>query len=386
MLMSIFTVAVYFYRQAGVSAKSLEIRHIKTRAIYDDVLSDIEYITNMSSDINRTLQTVEVTFIDFLPPPWNISDVLLNYSVFIQEYYEKELNTNITLDLSLVTSEYPIIPYNFLYGYPDFYKKEVFVLNTTNDTSLLSAYELNAWLASDTIQDVIWIEAEDFSGTGFIENDAAAYAGKYVKNWSGNLTQTVDALLDTNYTLWVRSADDNVENHSFRVKVDGVANSFAFGDHGTTGSMDWGWEEGDEFAVAGSTSISLEILGSSTAQADVILLKTTPYSIPYGLSPPNILIDTLIEEPSTVSPTTSSSIAVDINVYAGNLNYSFSGRVNQSALSNWSFVFEDNDTINLTFGGVNVTGVRESGMLLKYFNVSSESYVGLETRLLFNVL
>jgi len=380
MFMSLFAVSVYFYEQTQAEAEALEIRHIKSRAMYDDVYTDIEHIQNMSSDINRTLTDVEIIYSDFLPPPWNITEVLNNYSIFLGDVYEKELNTNLDMNVSERVPEYPMVPFWYVYGYPSYYKPRVYVMNTSRSIDLLTGYELNVWAPEESLEDVIWVEAEDLEGDRVLLSGEGAYSNESIKRWAANiLNKTVQAPLDTNYTLWVRSRDNLSTSLQFKVEVNGVNSSSTFGDHASTESLTWGWEQGDEFHLNNQTNISLYSVSDTefkATQLDVLVLKTTSEPISYDFSPPDNLTDNLVHKPDELSPHTSTHMDVDLNIYAQDLNYTYSGTVNHTGSSNWVFVFADNTTLNTSFGGVYADGRSSDwGMLLEYYPNGSREYM-----------
>ncbi|MBD3261208.1 MAG: hypothetical protein GF334_05915, partial [Candidatus Altiarchaeales archaeon] len=54
LFLSLFSLVLYFYSERGLSSGQENIEHIKTKAIYDDIMFDLEKITNLTSFVNRT--------------------------------------------------------------------------------------------------------------------------------------------------------------------------------------------------------------------------------------------------------------------------------------------------------------------------------------------
>jgi len=190
-----------------------------------------------------------------------------------------------------------------------------------------------------------------------------------------------------NYTLWVRSADDNISDSRFTVEVDGTNSTAEFADHNTVNdTIDFDWENGGEFELTASSTSAITIkvhdLNQSeiTESCDVILLTTDPVIDPNDYPPVGKMNDTLI-----VTTQTGENLEVDLDLEFQNLNFTFSRTdLARNKTTQMTFNFTNGDWLEFRFGDVSVDNkARKSSMRVNYNNSNCCKQAPLVSRVRF---
>ncbi|MBD3388463.1 MAG: hypothetical protein GF414_06125 [Candidatus Altiarchaeales archaeon] len=377
MLISVFSLA-YFYHGINADGRYFDVTPMKNRAINDNIGENLEETLGLDISVNRS-GNVTVEFEDYIPSSYNVTYAVVNYSDYVNTKYKASVNSNITLDVTQFNLLFPIDPYSFTYGWENDFKRGILAYNTSSDTSTFIGYDIVATFADDRIYDVMWLEGENLTGGG--DNTASGSAsGGYYKSGIAEpdvLTRTVTSPLTTNYTLWVRSLDNQSTDHQFIVGVGGVNSSSNFGEH-TAGGWAYGWEMGDNFTVtAGPLDVKVYGLASNTAAVDVIMLASDPDVDPndyggFGRPP-----DTLEAGADT------GDLDFTFHIEFDNLKYSYAGDLNKSGESTFNFTFKDNDSVRFTIGKYVHDGLRTESYRARLNNSRSGSRGTVKTMMRF---
>jgi hypothetical protein len=397
LLLSLFTLAYYFHSKASSQAYSFDIRAEKTANIFDDVQGDLSVLFGLNASVNRS-SVIMVVFEDKIPAGYNISSVLEDYKSFLEDQYSDYANANITLDDSQLEPEFILGSYDFLYTYPDWWKHEVRVYNTSNLTDDLIGYDVWGRLSSETLFDSVWIECEHFEGVNCSNTSHEnASNGWYARSWSnasldcGNynpLDHTTLIPLTTDYTLWVRSGDDNLSDARFMVEVDGVNSTKIFGKHNDDNStLDFQWLNGGDFSLTASSTAAIAIkvysINKEFAEScDVMLLTTDSTYSPENYPPLGKLNDTLI-----ITKKSGGNLTLDLNLEFKNVNLSYSAsNLLRNETTQFTMNFTSGDALDMKFGRVDAgTSWRESSMNVKINNTAGGEQADLTTRVMFRI-
>lgn len=351
MLMSVFTVAYYYHSRQALTTY-YEITPYKNRAVDDNVKVNSQDVLGLYVQIARN-RNVTITFVDHVPSPYNVTAAILDYAAHINNKSKMDINSNITYDVAGFDRLFPIEPFGYVYGWVDDFKRGIRVYNTTVETDNINGYDITANFTGENIQDTIYQEAENMSGMSWIGASAQASGGFYAKLLpTGRMWKNITVPFTVNYTLWVRSRDNETTSNQFKVELAGRNSSVNFGEH-TDGAWSFGWQKGDEFNLSEGYAM-LRVIGlyGNNASIDAILLATDkdldpddwpPYGEPH--------------DPLYVSAT-PGSLGFNLTAQFANHNYTYSGGLNNSYPNTFNFTFIDEDSLSIRAGLLNMDGLR----------------------------
>ncbi len=351
MLMSVFTVAYYYHSRQALTTY-YEITPYKNRAVDDNVKVNSQDVLGLYVQIARN-RNVTITFEDHVPSPYNVTAAILDYAAHINNRSRMDINSNITYDVGGFDRLFPIEPFGYVYGWPDDYKGGIMVYNTSVETDNINGYDITANFTGENIQDTIYQEAENMSGYSALAASGSASGGYYANLLpAGRMWRNITIPFSENYTLWVRSRDNETASHQFKVEVGGRNSSVNFGEH-TDGGWSFGWQRGDEFNLTGGYAM-LRVIGlyGNNASVDAILLATDkdldpgdwpPYGEPH--------------DPLYVSAT-PGSLQFNLTAYFANHNYTYGRGLNASYGNTFNFTFIDGDSLSIRAGLLHMGGLR----------------------------
>ena len=382
MFMSLFTLTYYFYAR-GLSSARLDIQHEKASMVFDDARSDVEDILNLTVELNNSAKAT-FRFHDTVPAGWNISEAAGLYAAFINTTYARELNSVMYLDAGGLSSstnpvDFTIHPFRYSYGYGNLSKREVWLRNRTLAQEPESI-NLTIDLSGEWMNDLVWLEAESLDGADTVVENEGASEDRYLQDFTLAST-TVSVPFQMSYTLWVRAVYDN-SSKNFTVEVDG-RNSTRFDvrdESATSLAFRWFNDTKVTFNLTAGSKI-MKVYpgpGSTTESVDVILL-TSEY-----LNLDNEAPIIRPADPAEVYNATGGDLETGLTILFQNVNYTYgTDSLSRTALSEWNFTFNDDDSLRINLGGVTAGVGSYSSMRVRLDDSANGSRASMDTAVRF---
>jgi len=381
MFITLFTMTYYFHAKTFTMSQ-VDIGAEKTRALFDDVTDDISSIVQVSASVNNS-EKLTYHFKDTFPASINLTEAFTNYTRFINTTYASKVSSTLILNCSRYADgsapqDFILNPVGYSWGYVNASKEKIYLLNSSGGDGP-EKLSLTFDLTGEAIGDLIWLEAEDFSGADDVVSEGGASQDEYLRQVT-LASDTFAVPYEVNYTLWVRTVYDRA-HRNFTVEVAGK-NSTRFDIRNSAPESTYKWFNDTLVAhnlTEGEHTVKIyQGPGSVTECVDAVVL-TTSYQVFDNVAPITRPVDPFEEDIEL-----GQDLTLSLKLFFHNVNYSFDAdTLSRTGKTHWNLTFEDLDSLTITVGNATWDKTSHSSMAAVIKDTNNNSRTTLDAKITF---